>query len=84
MSAIIGRFGYPSRDGKDPGLWIKNQPAFYLHENLTLENLKAQLAEAHSEDSAFIYVKNPGKGNGHTRLDVWYVEAIIPQLERNR
>ena len=81
MTAIIGSFGYPSCDGPGPGLWVKGQPAFYLHENLTLENLKAELAEAQSESSPAIYVKNPGKESGHTRLDTWYIAALIPQLE---
>lgn len=81
MSAIIGSFGCPSCDGPGPGLWVKNQPAFYLHENLTLEDLKAELADAQSKGSSAIYVKNPGKGSGHTRLDTWYIAALIPQLE---
>lgn len=81
MSAIIGRFGYPSCDGKSPGLWVKNQPDFYLHENLTLEKLREELVKAQTEGSPAIYVKNPGKGSGHTRLDIWYIAALIPQLE---
>jgi hypothetical protein len=82
MSAIIGNFGYTSCDPVSDQVWVKNQPAFYLHPEYTIEDLKSDLAKALQDGRDTVWVLNPGKCNGRTGLCTWYVAALIPQLER--
>lgn len=77
MAAFHWHVGCPDPKPQKP-IYITPQNAIYLYNPKEL--LEAiEMAEEDSVDT--VYILNPGKGNGHTGISLWYAKALYERIK---
>lgn len=77
MAAFSWPGGCPDLPRQKP-LYIKPQSTIYLHD---ANELLEEINKAEVDGSDTVYILNPGKGNGHIGISLWYAKALYERIK---